>query len=165
MAHQFAQEYDLSPWEALLYVIRITAGKVRYAEQVLAMARDDRELEGKATGEPLGVVNGGANDGAIAEGRDLRWWVEISERERVMLAKVSKAAIDAGVAQLLVEQELGAGRLMADTMIKTYRALEASGMPGEWLEVAREIMQRELSESGSVRGATGQQRAIEGEIK
>lgn len=161
MAYAFAEEYDLSPWESLLYVIRITAGRVRYCEQVLAGVRDDRELEGRATGEPLGVVNGGAKDGEVVEGRDLRWWVETSERERVLLAKVSKAAIDAGVAQLLVEQELSAGRLLADAMIRVYRELEAAGIGGDALEKAREIMARELASTGSVR----QGREIEGEVK
>lgn len=160
MAHAFAEEYDLSPWESLLYVIRITAGRVRYCEQVLRGARDE-EIEGRR--EPLGEVVGGPNDGASIEGRDLRWWVETSERERVLLAKVSKAAIDAGVAQLLVEQELSAGRLLADSHIRVFRALEEAGLSGEMLEVAREVMQRELASTGSVRG--GAVRAIEGEVK
>lgn len=157
MAHQFAAEYDLSPWEALLYVIRITAGKVRYAEAVLAGAQDDAQLEGRVveTGE---TVQGGPLDGAPVENRSLAWWVETSERERVMLAKVSKAAIDAGVAQLLVEQELNAGRLMADTAVRVMQALKDSGMPGEWLQIARDVMRRELADAGSARTT----RAIEG---
>jgi hypothetical protein len=162
MAYAFAEEYDLSPWESLLYVIRITAGRVRYCEQVLSGARD-HEIEGRA--DPTGQVEtivGGPNDGAEVAGKDLRWWVETSERERVLLAKVSKAAIDAGVAQLLVEQELNAGRLLADSHIRVYRALEASGtMSTEALEVARQVMQQELAATGSVR----QGRAIEGEVK
>jgi len=161
MAHAFADEYDLSPWESLLYVIRITAGRVRYCEQVLSGARD-HEIEGKP--DPTGQVEtvvGGPNDGAEVAGKDLRWWVETSERERILLAKVSKAAIDAGVAQLLVEQELNAGRLLADSHIRVFRALEEAGLSGEMLEVAREVMQRELASTGSVR----QGRAIEGEVK
>ena len=145
MAHKFAEELDVSPWEALLMVIRITAGRVRYCEAVLASATDDRELEGRMDeGEPTGVVVGGANDGAVTTGRNLTWWVDTSERERDRLARVSKAAIDAGVAQLLIEKELRAGEELAGTFVKVLSAMEAAGMTDEALDVARTVMRKEL---------------------
>jgi hypothetical protein len=141
MAHQFAQELDVSPWEALLMVIRITAGRVRYCEAVLASAVDDRELEGRVSSqEPTGVTE----NGDLTTGRDLRWWVDTSERERDRLARVSKAAIDAGVAQLLIEKELRNGEELAGTFVKVLDAMESAGMGDEALEVARTVMRKEL---------------------
>jgi hypothetical protein len=152
MAHAFAEEYDVSPWEALLYVIRITAGRVRYCERVLSLAVDDRQFEGRRNGsgglrpgEPLGVSEAGELVSASEEDtRNLAWWVETSERERILLAKVSKAAIDAGVAQLLIEKELRAGEEMAALMLRTYEALEAAGLSDEMLALTRDIMRKEL---------------------
>lgn len=145
MAHKFAEELDVSPWEALLMVIRITAGKVRYCEAVLATAQDDKELEGRVDETQVtGVVVGGADDGAVTTGRNLSWWVATSERERMMLAKVSKAAIDAGVAQLLIEKELRAGEELAGTFVKVMEQLESAGMTDEALEIARTVMRTQL---------------------
>lgn len=141
MAHKFAEELDVSPWEALLMVIRITAGRVRYCESVLASAVDDRELEGRVSSEePTGV----SENGDLTTGRDLRWWVDTSERERDRLARVSKAAIDAGVAQLLIEKELRAGEELAGTFVKVLSAMEEAGVVGEMLEIARTVMRKEL---------------------
>ena len=141
MAHKFAEELDVSPWEALLMVIRITAGRVRYCEAVLASAVDDRELEGRISSEePTGV----GENGDLTTGRNLSWWVDTSERERDRLARVSKAAIDAGVAQLLIEKELRAGEELAGTFVKVLSAMEDAGMQADALEVARTVMRKEL---------------------
>lgn len=141
MAHGFAQELDVSPWEALLLVIRITAGRLRYIESVLATATSDDELEGTVNeGEPTGV----SQDGDLTTGRDLTWWVEKSELERTNLAKFSKAAIDAGVAQLLIEKELRAGEELASTFVRIIEGLREAGLGQEVLEVARNVMRTEL---------------------
>jgi hypothetical protein len=141
MAHKFAEELDVSPWEALLLVIRITAGRLRYIESVLASAVDDKELEGRVDeDEPTGV----SEDGQLTTGRNLTWWVEKSEEERDRLAKVSKAAIDAGVAQLLIEKELRQGEALAATFVKVVEEMEAAGMSEEVLEVARTVMRGQL---------------------
>jgi hypothetical protein len=147
MAHMYAQEYDVSPWEALLLVIRITAGKLRYIESVLATAESDDELTGAAGGTPLGVEVGGANDGGVIVGRNLSWWVEQSQLERGVLAKVSKAAIDAGVAQLLIEKELRGGEELAGTFVKALEDMERAGMPEEMLDIARKSLRVQLEAS------------------
>jgi hypothetical protein len=144
MAHAYAQEYDVSPWEALLLVIRITAGKLRYIESVLATAESDDEHTGAAASTPLGEVRGGALDGAPITGRNLSWWVEQSQVERQTLAKVSKAAIDAGVAQLLIERELRGGEALAQTFVKALEDMEKAGMTEESLEIARGVMRNQL---------------------
>lgn len=154
MAHMYAQEYDVSPWEALLLVIRITAGKLRYIESVLGTAESNAELEGRPTGQE---VMGGANDGAVELGQDLSWWVAQSQLERQTLAKVSKAAIDAGVAQLLIERELRGGEERAGEYIKMLGDMEAAGMSDDALEIARGVLRGQLqlalgSNSGSGSG-------------
>jgi hypothetical protein len=160
MAFKFAQEYDVSPWEALLYVIRITAGRVRYCEFVLSQANDDRELEGKVQeGEAIGV----SPTGQMVESRNLAWWVETSERERLMLAKVSKAAIDAGVAQILVEKELADGNRLADGLLGVYESLrEAGALSGEQLETVLEAMKAQLQRMDVEARGAGGQRVLEG---
>lgn len=141
MAHKFAEELDVSPWEALLLVIRITAGRLRYIESVLASANDDTEIEGRAAdGSPLGV----SEAGDLTTSRNLTWWVEKSESERDRLAKVSKAAIDAGVAQLLIEKELRQGEELAETFVKVIEGLRDAGVGDEILEVARGVMRNQL---------------------
>lgn len=141
MAHMYAQEYDVSPWEALLLVIRITAGKLRYIETVLASATSDDELEGRVhEGEPTGVTEGGD----LTTGRNLSWWVDQSQLERGVLAKVSKAAIDAGVAQLLIERELRGGEERAGEYIKVLEEMEAAGMDDASLEIARGVLRSQL---------------------
>jgi hypothetical protein len=154
MAHKFAEELDVSPWEALLYVIRITAGRLRYIESVLAGAKDDRELEGRVRDDdtPLGEVVGGPMDGAPIVARDLSWWVEKSELERKALASYSKAAIDAGVAQLLIEKELRAGQELAATFVRVLEQMREAGMAEEALEIARGVLRDQLKmelEAGS----------------
>lgn len=145
MAYSFAEELDVSPWEALLMVIRITAGRVRYCEAVLATAVDDRELEGRISPEePTGVGVGMNGEATLTTGRNLSWWVDTSERERDRLAKVSKAAIDAGVAQLLIEKELRAGEELAGTFVKMLDDMEKAGMPDAALEIARGVMRSQL---------------------
>lgn len=145
MAHKFAEELDVSPWEALLMVIRITAGRLRYIESVLAGAKSDDELTGAVSDDtPLSVEMGGANDGGIIVGRDLTWWVENSKEERDRLAKVSKAAIDAGVAQLLIEKELRQGEEIAQRFVGALEAMREAGMPEDMLEIARGVMRMQL---------------------
>lgn len=129
MAHKFADEFECTPWEGLLTAVRKAAGKVAYCEWVLSQASHDLEIEGRRpleltediesehttpqgrtvavtkkmgtgvfvhpdTGEPLG-------GGTL---RDLSFWVEKSELWIDRLARYSKAAIDAGVAERLVHQ-------------------------------------------------------------
>lgn len=114
VGHMFAQELNCTPWEGLLRAVRIAAGKVAYCQLVIGEAASDRELEGRVhmerssddagvvttflvdpdTGDPLGV-------GAF---RNRSWWVEKEELWVDRLARYSKAAVDAGVAERLVAQ-------------------------------------------------------------
>lgn len=143
MGHAFAAQLNVSPWDALLLAVRIAAGKVAYTEKVLSEAADDRELDGRwardengilvdpTSGEPLGV-------GAF---RDRSWWVAKNEYWTRELAKVAKMAIDAGVAERLVEAQVLQVQLIARPLEK---ALTALGLSAEQETVARLAMRQEL---------------------
>jgi hypothetical protein len=143
MAHAFAAQLNVSPWDALLLTVRICAGKVAYCEKVLSEAADDRELDGRwarnedgilvdpTSGEPLGV-------GAF---QDRSWWVAKSEYWTRELAKTAKMAIDAGVAERLVEAQVLQVQLIARPIEKALAALELSP---EQEARARSAMRQEL---------------------
>lgn len=144
MGHAFASQLNISPWDGLLMAVRIAAGKVAYTEAVLAQTVDDRELDGRWTksedgilvdpisGEPLGV----------GQLRDRRWWVDKNEFWTMALAKYSKMAIDAGVAERLVEQQILQVQLLARPVEAALQALELS--PEQEVK-ARAAMRRELA--------------------
>lgn len=146
MAHRFALEYDISPWEGLLKAVRIAAGKVAYTEWVLSQATDDLELEGRFgrddsgillhpdTGEPLGA----------GQLRDLSWWVGKNELWVDRLARYSKAAIDAGVAERLVQIEQAHATQVAAVLNGVLGSLESDGVDEGTLLLLRGAMRREL---------------------
>ena len=119
MGHAFAAQLDVNPWEALLMAVRIAAGKVAYIESVLASAKSDLELEGRAVVE----LDGGGSEGGpggpqsrlllhpdtgeplgVGEYRDLSWWVEKGELWHDRMARCAKMAVDAGIAAWQVER-------------------------------------------------------------
>lgn len=147
MAHVFAREYNCSPWEGLLKAVRIAAGKVAYTEWVIGTATDDLELEGRFgqddggilvhpdTGEPLGA-------GRL---RNLSWWVTKNELWVDRLARYSKAAIDAGVAERLVEIERAHAEQVARVLNGVLSAIESDGVVDEvTMSRLRGIMRAQL---------------------
>ncbi len=156
MAHAFAAQLNVSPWDALLLAVRIAAGKVAYTEQVLADAADDRELDGRwardengilvdpTTGEPLGV-------GAF---RDRSWWVAKNEYWTRELAKTAKMAIDAGVAERLVEAQVLQVQLVSRPIEKALAALDLNP---EQEAIARTAMRQELQQIESEQAQQGGQ--------
>lgn len=130
-----ARELSVSPWDALLLSTRLAAGRVAWVDLQLqeAVARED--------GEP---------------GPGVRRWLDESRRERALLARTAKAAVDAGVAERLVRQVELEGRLVAEVLGRTLDALE---LTAEQRQVAfatahRELLQLEESEPGA-NGSTG----------
>jgi hypothetical protein len=147
MAHGFATEWDVTPWEALLKAVRIAAGRVAYCEWVLGTAVSDLEIEGRVrdgsgdalvvhpdTGEALGV-------GSL---RDLTFWREQSEIWIDRMARYSKLAIDAGVAAAMVERE----RVAADKIVSVFsgmlNGLLDAGLSPEMEITARRLLREQL---------------------
>ena len=99
-----ARELNISPWEALLKSVRLSAGRVEWVDVQL------REATMRNDGEESAA--------------EVRMWLKESREERSHLAKVSKAAIDAGVAERLVRNIEMEGKLVAEVLGRTLDALD-----------------------------------------
>lgn len=143
LAHAFAKPLDLTPWEGLLLAVRIAAGRVAFCESKLAGAYSDRQLEPPETGASEGEGDFG-RAGRTGEGGDnLYHWVKQAEQWHDKLARVSKLAIDAGVAERLVRQV----ELEAASMIQAANAgLDAAGITGQARDVVLKAMAGKLLE-------------------
>lgn len=120
VGHAFARALDVTPWEGLLQAVKIAAGRSAYCEAKLATADSDDDL-----------VPGGR----------LWEWVKMASEWHEKMAKVSKLAIDAGVAERLVRQlELEAALMLRATRL----TLAELGLSDEQQEHALGIMSRNL---------------------
>jgi hypothetical protein len=115
MAHAYAVKLNVSPWQALLDEVRSLAGQVAFLDQkigeVARVSGDDALL---STADGVGAAR----------------WVEMRRDRGELLARVSKMAIDSGVAERLVAQVELQGELLyraAQTGIAT--AVEQLKLP------------------------------------
>jgi hypothetical protein len=147
LAHRFAQEYSITPWEGLLKAVRIAAGKVAYTEWVMSQAKDNLELEGRFGRNADGILMHPDTGELLGGGqlRNLTWWVMKNELWVDRLARYSKAAIDAGVAERLVEIEQAHAEQVAGVLNGVINALEAEdGIDHALLGKIRAIMRGQL---------------------
>lgn len=91
-----AAELDVSPWDALLLSVRKAAGRVAWIEYQLtdSVRRNDGDM-------------------ACAE---VKGWLKESRDERTLMAKMAKAAIDAGVAERMVRNVEMEGQIVAEVI-------------------------------------------------
>lgn len=124
-AMAYADEMNVSPWEALLSQVRLLANQVHYLRQRIANAEGEFGVDA--------VKPGG-----------MAWdWVVMLEARGDRLAKVAKMAIDAGVAERLVRQI----ELEADHMVTAALAMmDHLGIFGEQREEALELMGNKIME-------------------
>lgn len=166
MAHGFAQQLDINPWDALLLSVRIAAGKVAYIESVLGSANSDLELEGRVermkdgelsilvhpdTGEPLGV-------GAY---RNLAWWVEKGEFWHDRLTRCAKMAVDAGIAAWQVERVEAEAASIARVLNAVIDGLDGEITDDQAMKM-RALMRSELLK---IDDENNMNRVIEGVVK
>jgi hypothetical protein len=97
MAHQYAVKLNVTPWQALLDEVRSLAGQVAFLDQKI--------------GE-VARVSGDDSLLSLAEGTGAARWVEMRRDRGELLARVSKMAIDSGVAERLVAQVELQGELL-----------------------------------------------------
>jgi hypothetical protein len=136
VAHAFALALDVTPWEGLLTAVRIAAGRVAYIEAKLATAEVDRQLE-----PPKDNAISEAGRVQDQQGTNMHHWVKQAEYWTDRLAKVSKMAIDAGVAERMVRQlELEAQLMLRATNL----TLDELGLDEEQRQRALVIMSRNL---------------------
>lgn len=121
LALDVARELNVSPWEALLKSVRLSAGRVEWVDAQL------REATRKNDGEESAP--------------EVRMWLKESRDERTHLAKVAKAAIDAGVAERLVRNVEMEGQLVAEVLGRTLDALD---LPAELRVKAFDVAHTQL---------------------
>jgi hypothetical protein len=136
MAHAFARALDCTPWEGLLQAVRIAAGRVAFIEHKLSGAEVDRQLEPP---DKNGISEAARTEDQ--QGTNLFYWVKQAELWHDKLAKVSKLAIDAGVAERLVRQLETEARIMLQA---THRTLDELGFSDDEKQRAVVIMSRNL---------------------
>jgi nucleotide-binding universal stress UspA family protein len=105
VALEVARELDVSPWDALLLAVRRAAGRVAWVDEQLTAATH-------------------AADGDLDGSRPVARWLNESRRERALLARTAKAAVDAGVAERLVRQVELEGRVVAEVLARVLDRLE-----------------------------------------
>lgn len=136
MAHAFARALDCTPWEGLLTAVKIAAGRVAFIEHKLSRADVDRQLEPP---DKNGISEAARTEDQ--QGTNLHYWVKQAELWHDKLAKVSKLAIDAGVAERLVRQLELEARIMLQA---THRTLDELGFSDDEKQRAVVIMSRNL---------------------
>lgn len=125
-----ARELNVTPWEALLKSVRVAAARVAWVDAQLADAVR-------------------RNDGGEAA-PEVKGWLKESRLERTLLARVAKAAVDAGVAERLVRQTELEGEIVAEVL---GRVLDKLGLPPEQRVLAFDEAHRQLLALESPSGA------------
>lgn len=125
-AMAYADELNVTPWEALLQQVRALANQVQWLSVLIKQAESEKGPD------------------ALGPGGDAWKWVCMMEERGDRLAKVSKMAIDAGVATQLVNQV----NLEAEAMYAAAcAALDALGIEGPGRDLALETMADHLERS------------------
>ena len=140
MAHKIAEIVDVSPWEALLLAVKRAAAWAAFYDTKLAAVESDDDLR---PGEA-------AND-----------WVRAAERVNDKLARYAKMAVDAGVAQMLVQQAKSDGALIAQVL---NRALGDAELGEEAEMKMRAALRRALMELGPQTSVEGRTTVVDGEV-
>jgi hypothetical protein len=104
VAFDVARELDISPWDALLLAVRRAAGRATWVDEQLSQAVK-------------------ANDGDM-NAREVGRWLSESRKERSLLARTAKAAIDAGVAERLVRQVELEGKVISEVIGRVIERLD-----------------------------------------
>lgn len=134
-----ARELNVTPWEALLKSVRVAAGRSAWVDLQLVEAVR-------------------ANDGDDNAPAVLRWLKE-SRLERTLLARMAKAAVDAGVAERVVRQVELEGEIVAEVL---GRVLDKLGLPAEQRVLAFDEAHRQLL---ALEAPSGELPTIEGTWK
>lgn len=145
MAHAYAAQLEVDPWEALLMSVRIAAGKVAYIESVLGTARNDLELEGRALDTESGLVHPDTGK-PLREYRDLSWWVTKGEYWHAQLARCAKMAVDAGIAAWMAQRMEADAEALARVLNASIEALD---LDDEQADLMRAAMRAELMKMDS----------------
>lgn len=106
---------DVDPMDALLWCVRITAGEVAYSTKKVQDLTPDQEIvrpEIEVSREG-GALFAGASEEKTQGPEELNLWIKVRQASVERLAKFSKMALDAGVAERAVKLAEGAGESLA----------------------------------------------------
>jgi hypothetical protein len=148
VAHGLARALNVTPWEALLGEVRRTAGAVAWLDRKVAEAPTDEALLKSVTDE---------------DGPGYARWVKLRMEERQHLARVSKLAVDAGVARELVAQFSLQGETYARLVTNLLGGLAGRGLglTEEQERLVDELLHRELL---TLEATATEDRVLEGEV-
>jgi hypothetical protein len=140
MAVVMGAPHDVSPQEALLWCVRIAAGEVRYCSMQVALLDDDDTV-----GQPETTLHGA--DDKLLERRTLapalNIWIAARRDAVDRLARYSKMALDAGVAERQVAIAERYGQQLATMLSGVLGDLE---LTDSQLKRAPAIVQRHLAQ-------------------
>lgn len=107
-------EIDLTPWDALLYEVRRTGYRTVWLDQRLdEEVTRERQLEHETE-----------ESDRRGQAAEVRKWLAESRKERMHLARVSKAAVDAGLAERYVQSIEIEARLIAGVLERAIGVLD-----------------------------------------
>jgi hypothetical protein len=115
-AFKIADEIDISPWDALLSVVRRQAARVRWVDTIIAAQIEAERQEAEDEGHPVPPAPSG----------DVLAWMDTGRREAILLTRASKMALDAGVQNVLLQRVHLEGRVAVDALIAGLDVLELS---------------------------------------
>lgn len=124
-------EHSISPWDALLLEVRRSSYRASWIDQrVETEAAKEREL-----------VHEADDDQRRGQAVELRRWLDQSRKERTHMAKIAKAAIDAGLSQRYVQSIEVEARTIARVLGKAIGALD---LTREQQQLAADVLRSEM---------------------
>lgn len=141
---------DIDPMDALLACVRISAGQVAYATyKVQMLSEDDAVGNVVSTKErPLSQGKDGEDPSVrvtetTTDAPGLHIWIKVQQTSLERLAKFSKMALDAGVAERAVRIAEGAGDTLALELRRVFDSLNLSATQEEALpDLVRSMLER-----------------------
>jgi hypothetical protein len=135
---------DMEPHEALLWCVRVAAGEVQYASERVAELSEEDAVGPVVTTRPLKYEKGADSlTERVTEEQApaVHVWIDVRQKALAALAKYSKMAIDAGVAERQVQLAERYGEMIASLIGGILGDLE---LTKDQQAAAREIVPRRL---------------------
>lgn len=129
---EFMGELDVSPWDALLSEVRRAAYRSAWVDHRVEVARGEVDA---LDSDP---------EARLVYDAELRKWLEESRRERMHMTRISKQAIDAGLAERYVESVRVEGQRIIGIIART---MEAAQLEPHQVELAKVALENELSQA------------------
>jgi hypothetical protein len=134
MGHALATELKVSPMEAMLRSVRVSAGQAAWYDKKISEAPDDD---------------------AVAPGGSHYHWVQGSERAHRATVQYSALAIRAGISKILLEQVQTQAAALAPMLVDILNDLEEV-LPEEKMLAVRAKMRARLLELDALEWVPGQ---------